>query len=84
MNTKSISSTVAQNNFGQVMDDVVLNKTRYIIKRRNTPQAIILSLADFQALLCANEVERKDVGEIIQEVSPEYCLGSTITKGGQK
>ena len=42
MRTKTIASTAAQNNFGQILDDVSQHNTRYIIKRRNSSQAIIL------------------------------------------
>ena len=47
MVTKSVSSTQAQNNFGQVLDDVTHNRTRYVVERRGVPQAILLSVEDF-------------------------------------
>ena len=77
MSTKKIASTTAQNNFGQVLDDVYLNKTRYIIKRRNISQAILLSLTDFELLL-SNKEEQKKMQEIVREISPTYNLGESI------
>lgn len=79
MTTRTIASTKIQNHFGQILDDVIQNKTRYVIKRRGTPQAIILSLSDFEQLL-ANERERGRVGNIIRELRPVYNLGDTVTQ----
>ena len=76
--TKTIPSTEAQNNFGRILDDVIQNGTRYVIKRRNTPQVILLSLSDLESLLTANEIERKEMGNVIRELSPVYNLGETV------
>jgi len=76
--TKTIPSTEAQNNFGRILDDVVQNDTRYIIKRRNTSQAILLSLSDFERLLAAGEGEREEIGNVIRELSPAYDFGETV------
>ena len=78
MTTKTVSSTTAQNNFGRILDDVVLNDVRYIIKRRNTSQAILLSLSDFEQLLGAQEFERRELSNMIRELSPTYELGDPI------
>lgn len=78
MKTKSIASTDAQNNFGRILDDVVQNQSRYIIKRRNSSQAILLSLAEFERLLEAAESERQRMGEMIRELSPVYDLGQPV------
>lgn len=78
MSTKLIASTEAQNNFGRILDDVVQNETRYIIQRRNSSQAIILSLADFEALLLAAESDRKKLKTTIRELSPTYLFGAQI------
>ena len=77
MTTKTISSTEAQNNFGRVLDDIVQHKTRYIIKRRNLPQAVIISLSDFEQLL-ANQDERQKMLATVQEITPTYNLGESI------
>ena len=77
MQTKTISSTQAQNNFGQIIDAVVQNHTRYVIKRRNVSQAILLGLSDFEKLL-KDAAEREKVCEVIREISPAYDLGETI------
>ena len=76
--TKTIPSTQAQNNFGRILDDVIQNDTRYVIKRRNTPQVILLSLSDLEKLLTANEIERKEIRNVIRELSPVYDLGETV------
>jgi PHD/YefM family antitoxin component YafN of YafNO toxin-antitoxin module len=77
MSTKIIASTKAQNNFGQVLDDVSLHHTRYIIKRRNISQAIILSLSDFENLL-ESQAEREKMSNIVREISPVYSLGEPV------
>lgn len=78
MAIKVISSTQAQNNFGRVLDDVVQNDARYIIKRRNASQAILVSLSELEHLLSASVVERQRLEEIIREQSPAYHLGTPI------
>ncbi len=75
--TKSISSTEAQNKFGQVMNDVTQNQTRYIIERRGSPQAVILSFDDFSRIL-NDELERQNVNAILKEIRPTYKLGRVI------
>jgi PHD/YefM family antitoxin component YafN of YafNO toxin-antitoxin module len=77
MPTKTIASTEAQNNFGQILDDISRNHTRYIIKRRHNSQAIILSLADFENLL-NNQSEREKMQHLVREFSPVYSLGESI------
>jgi len=77
MIAKSISSTQAQNNFGQVLDDVTQNRTHYIIERRGIPQAILLSFDDF-AYLLSNEAERQQIEIILKEVRPTYRLGQVL------
>ncbi|MGB9753292.1 hypothetical protein [Roseiflexus castenholzii] len=42
MATKTIAATMAQNNSGRVLDDVIQNDLRYVIKRRSLLQAILL------------------------------------------
>jgi len=80
MITKIIPSTEAQNNFGRILDDVIQNDTRYVIKRRSMPQAILLSLPDLESLLAASEGERKEIGNVIRELSPVYNLGETVAQ----
>lgn len=78
MITKMIPSTEAQNNFGSILDDVTQNDTRYVIKRRNAPQAILLSLSELQRILTANKIERREIETVIEELSPVYNLGETV------
>ena len=77
MATKGISSTEAQNNFGQVLSDVTQNRTRYIVERRGVPEAVILSLDDLTQLL-DDEAERQNMYTIVREVRPRYDLGRTL------
>lgn len=78
MITKSISSTQAQNNFGQLLDDVTQNRAHYIIERRGIPQAILLSFDEF-AYLLSNETKRQQMDAIIKEIRPEYHLGQVLS-----
>lgn len=81
MKTKTIASTEAQNNFGRILNDVIQNNTRYVIKRHNSPQAIILSLADFEQLL-TNQNEQNKMINIVRELAPVYSLGEAIPEDG--
>jgi prevent-host-death family protein len=80
MRTRLIASTEAQNNFGRILDDAVQNSTRYVIRRRNASQAILLSIADFESLLSGDEMERKKLEKVIRELSPSYSFGETIAE----
>ena len=77
MKIRTINSTEVQNNFGQIIDAVVRGQTRYIVKRRNVSQAIIMSLEDFGQLL-SDATERKKISTVIRELTPVYNLGETI------
>ncbi|ABQ92624.1 type II toxin-antitoxin system Phd/YefM family antitoxin [Roseiflexus sp. RS-1] len=82
MATKTISSTIAQNNFGRILDDVIQNDSRYVIKRRGSSQVILLSLSDFERLLAADDHERSAVGRLLREIAPVYRLGETVDEQG--
>jgi prevent-host-death family protein len=75
---RSVASTQAQNHFGQILDDVIQNDTRYVIKRRGVPKVVVLSLVDFERLL-ADEDERIRMGNVVRELQPVYNLGETVT-----
>ena len=81
MKTKTIASTDAQNNFGRILNDVIQNNTRYVIKRHKLPQAIVLSLTDFEELL-TNHQEQDKMVSIVRELTPIYSLGEVITQEG--
>jgi prevent-host-death family protein len=72
MATKTISSTKAKNHFGGVLDDVIQNNTRYVIKRRGMPQAIVLSLPDFEQVL--NDEQKQRVSENTERVAYDASL----------
>ena len=75
--SKTIASTEVQNNFGLILNDVLQNNTRYIIKRHSLPQAIILSLADFEQLL-SNPKEQDKMVQVVRELAPTYKIGEKI------
>jgi len=77
MKTKMVASTEAQNNFGRILSDVLAHQTRYVIKRHDFPQAILLSLADFEQLL-GNQAAQLEVTTMLRELTPLYDLGETI------
>jgi len=81
MTIKSIGSTEAQNNFGRVLDDVTLNRARYIVKRRGVPQVIILSFDDFDYVL-RDDSERRRMGSVLRELRPQYSIGEVIKPEG--
>jgi len=81
MTIKSIGSTEAQNNFGRVLDDVTLNRARYIVKRRGVPQVIILSFDDFAHVL-GDDSERRRMGSVLRELRPQYSIGEVIESEG--
>lgn len=78
MAIKSVSSTQAQNNFGQVLDDVTQNHTRYIVERRGSPKAIILSFDDFARIL-DDATECQEMAEIVKELRPAYDVGHIVS-----
>lgn len=80
MKHRRIASTEAQNNFGRMLDDAVQNGTRYIIRRRNASQAILLSIADLESLLAGDETERRRLQKVICELSPSYSVGESVAE----
>lgn len=83
MQTKTIASTTAQNNFGQILDDISQNNTRYIVKRRKVSQAIFLSLSDFEQLL-SNQIEQENMRRLVRELSPVYQLGDAVDMSAEE
>jgi PHD/YefM family antitoxin component YafN of YafNO toxin-antitoxin module len=81
MTIKSIGSTEAQNNFGRVLDDVTLNRARYIVKRRGVPQVIILSFDDFDYVL-RDDSERRRMGSVLRDLRPQYRIGEVVESAG--
>ncbi|HNT78371.1 MAG TPA: type II toxin-antitoxin system Phd/YefM family antitoxin [Anaerolineae bacterium] len=77
MKTKTVASTEAQNNFGRILNDVVAHHTRYVIKRHDFPQVILLSLADFEQLL-DNPGAQLEMATVLRELTPDYELGETV------
>ncbi|MBN1873392.1 MAG: type II toxin-antitoxin system Phd/YefM family antitoxin [Anaerolineae bacterium] len=77
MKTKTVASTEAQNNFGRILNDVLAHHTRYVIKRHDLPQAILLSLADLEQLL-GNQAAQLEMTTVLRELTPDYELGKTV------
>jgi prevent-host-death family protein len=71
MNVKTINSTEAQNNFGQLLDDVAENNVRYLIQRFGKIKAVIIPLEDFRHLIA----QHSEATQLLREVSSEYTLG---------
>lgn len=76
MATRSILSSEAKANFAQLVDDVYSRGTRYIIQRFDTPRAVLISLADYQRLLAAEEAGV----QVVRESRPSY----TYTLGQER
>ncbi len=77
MTIKRITSTIAKNNFGQVLEDIAENKVRYLVERHGIPKVVILSLDDFSNLL-NNDTERTLIHHILQEIRPQYNIGCPL------
>jgi prevent-host-death family protein len=73
---KTINSTDAQNNFGQLLDDVAENGTRYLIQRFGKVKAIVISVGDFRRLADQDA----QAAHLLRETGPEYALGQTQTE----
>lgn len=73
--TRTILSSEAKANFGQVIDDVYSRGTRYIVQRFDTPRAVLISLADYQRLLFADDAS----AHMLMESRPPYQLGEEVT-----
>jgi prevent-host-death family protein len=78
--TKSISSTLVQNNFGRILGDVVENHTRYVVTRHNVGQVIIIGLSDFEAII-EDKSEREHIVRMVRELRAKYRLGEPIGQG---
>lgn len=77
MSVKSISSTIAKNKFGQVLEDVTQNDVRYIIERHGIAKAVIISIEDLTNLL-SDEEDRERIKKIVNEVRPQYEIGRPV------
>jgi prevent-host-death family protein len=83
MANKSINSTEAQNNFGLVLNDIVHNRTRYIVVRHGVPQVVMIGLDDVIEIL-SNDRERAVLREVLTGLRPEYALGETVGEDRNK
>ncbi|MFC1529563.1 type II toxin-antitoxin system Phd/YefM family antitoxin [Gemmatimonadota bacterium] len=77
MTSKTITSTQAQNNFGQILQEVVQRNTRFIIKRHDVAQAVLISLTDMESLLTEGAHQGPMV-DMLREVSPKYLIGEEL------
>lgn len=78
MGTRLVASTEAQNNFGRMLDDAVQNHTRYVIQRRGTAQAILLSLGELERLLSDESDEKSALGRKLRELRGRYTVGESV------
>jgi len=77
MAIKSVSSTDAKKHFGQILSDTTHNQNRYIVERREIPQAFIISFNDLEAIL-NDPGERSKLLDLIENVKPEYNIGKNL------
>lgn len=77
---RKLSSTQAQNNFGQVLDEIQ-NHRCYIIERRGTPKAVTLSFSAFVRIL-TDAKERHEIESIIKDFKPRSDLGQIVSLKG--
>jgi len=77
MAIKSISSTTAKNNFGQVLEDINQNHVQYVIERHGIPKAVLISLEEFSNLL-SNDKDRRQFQSILREIRPQYHIGQPL------
>ena len=74
--TRTILSSEAKTHFARLLDDVFNNRTRYIIQRFNAPRAVLISIADFKALLAT---EGQDL-PVLRESDVEYEVGRSASE----
>lgn len=73
---KYVVSTVAQNNFGRLIDDVSTTGTCYVVRRHGKPKAVVISVEDFEKLLLSERGGEK-LARALRESRTEYNLGET-------
>jgi prevent-host-death family protein len=76
MDIKTINSTEAQNNFGQLLDDVSEKGTQYLIQRFGKVKAVIIPLDDFRRLMAQDD----QAARLLRETNPQYSLGQPQTE----
>lgn len=75
ISTRTILSSEAKAKLAQLVDGVYSHGTRYIIRRFDAPRAVLISLADYQRLLAADEAGTS----MVREARPSYKLGEERT-----
>ena len=76
MSIKTINSTEAQNNFGQLLDNVSETGTQYLVQRFGKVKVAIIPLDDFRRLVAQDNQATK----LLRESGPEYTLGQPQTE----
>ncbi len=73
--TRTVLSSEAKAKLAQLVDDVYARGTHYIIRRFDTPRAVLIPLEDYQRLLSLDASS----GRALREAGPSYNLGEERT-----
>ncbi|PIW23050.1 MAG: hypothetical protein COW32_01490 [Candidatus Aquicultor secundus] len=79
--TKTIDAHSARIHFGQVLDEVQADESRFYVKRRGKVAAVIMSAADYADLLDINaEVADSELQAALKESKKQHELGEVGTE----
>ncbi len=73
--TRTVLSSEAKAKLAQLVDDVYARGTHYIIRRFDTPRAVLIPLEDYQRLLSLDAADTRAV----RESGPAYNVGDERT-----
>jgi prevent-host-death family protein len=74
--TRTVLSSEAKAKLAQLVDDVYARGTHYIIRRFDTPRAVLIPLEDYQRLLSLDAVADT---RAVRESGPAYNVGEEHT-----
>ncbi len=74
--TRTVLSSEAKAKLAQLVDDVYARGTHYIIRRFDTPRAVLIPLEDYQRLLSLDAAANT---RAVRESGPAYNVGEERT-----
>ncbi len=74
--TRTVLSSEAKAKLAQLVDDVYARGTHYIIRRFDTPRAVLIPLEDYQRLLSLDIATNM---RAVRESGPAYNVGEERT-----
>ena len=78
--TKAVPAFEAKTHFGQLLDEVDSRGSRFLVKRRGKPVAVIMGIEEFEDMLEVAEEEADPAFQVsLKKAKKEYELGETIT-----